>query len=397
MDEIVSILQNPEKMEQLILKLKTIGENSPQFQTFKSTIDSFHLSKPPIGVHETNILQHVFKYSDSRECFDSFRLVCKSWQNAVENIRLNTCPPVTIFQELCLHERNGHFPTFYSKYLKSFRQLNLRLDRNFDMTKWNSISNVLLQNMGNLSKCWMTIFDPIPPKFVGFLFNLFRNSKFTLTFLHVNHRSDIVTLPAISLPNLTNFAFYVYPNHENKVPTFDYLMKTVVDVMCPDLKIFRMFFVNESRQILKNITNNYPNHFVCGPQIYSLEHIPLKISYLKLANLAAYRYASHIEYLILYVKNLYTPSEGGWNNYKEILSFFPNLKGIIFYYKEEYTTLFHPLRILSSSFSQTIWQQRIDYFKSQNIKILSEHEYSEIISELRQSLSPSWSFRFAYF
>jgi len=127
MDDIISILQNHHKMEQLILKLKTIGENSPQFQTFKTSIQSFHLNKPLKGVHQKNILQHVFKYSDSRECFDSFRLVCKSWQNSVETIRFDAYPPNTIFQELSRHERNGHFPPFYGKYLKIFRMLYLPL------------------------------------------------------------------------------------------------------------------------------------------------------------------------------------------------------------------------------------------------------------------------------
>jgi len=210
MDEIVSILQNPEKIEQLISKLKTIGKDFPKFQKFKRSIDSFHLNKPPRGVHQTNILQHVFKYSDSRECFDSFRLVCKTWQNAVETIRLDISPPFKIFQELCLHEINGQFPPFYSKYLQRFRKLKLDLlFGHFDMTKWNSISNLLLKNMQNLSEFSIRI-QQIPPKFVIFLFHLFQNSKSTLTNLLVYQHLDIVTLPTtITLPNLTLFFFYL--------------------------------------------------------------------------------------------------------------------------------------------------------------------------------------------
>jgi len=83
MNDIISILQNQEKMEELILKLKTIGEDSPQFQIFKTNIDSFNLNKTHRGSHMTNILQNIFKYSDSRECFDKFRFVCKSWQFSV--------------------------------------------------------------------------------------------------------------------------------------------------------------------------------------------------------------------------------------------------------------------------------------------------------------------------
>jgi len=395
MDEIISILQNPEKMQQLILTLKTIGEDSPQFQTFKTSIDSFYLNKTPGGVHQINILQHVFKYSDSRECFDSFRLVCKSWQNAVETIRFDTHPPLTIFQELCLHERNGNFPPFYTKYLKSFNFLWLPLSQHYisDMAKWNSISNLLLDNMKNLRKLVIRIRTSIPPKFLIFLFNLFKNSKSTLKQFLINSRDEMLTLPSISLPNLTNLRICIYPNHENQEQTFAYLMETFVNVMCPNLKFFEIRHIYRAPQILNYIIKNYSNHFICGPDISTLEHIPLKISHLNLEKVAAYRYTSHIEYLILHVQNLQVASDGGWDDYREILSFFPNLKGIIFYYNKKYTTLVPFLRSLPPAY-QNIWQQRIDYFKSQNIKILNQGEHLEIISELRQSLSPSWSFHF---
>merc|ERR1712034_29438 len=170
-------------------------------------------------------------------------------------------------------------------------------------------------------------------------------------------------------------------------------MKTGVDVMCPNMKTFVFIAIQTAPKILEYITENYPSHFVCSPEISVLEHIPLQISHLNLERLAAYRYTSHIEYLILHVKNLQAPSEGGWNNYTEILSFFPNLKGIIFHYKKKYTTLVDPLSSISSA-SQTIWQQRIDYLKSQNIEILYENQFLKIRSELRKSLSPSWSFHF---
>jgi hypothetical protein len=394
MNELASILQNPQKIEQLILKLKTIGEDSPQFQTFKTNIDSFQLNKPPRGVHQINILQHVFKYSDSRECFDSFRLVCKSWKNAVETIRLDALSPLGIFQELCLHERNGHFPPFYSKYLKTFRKLHLRLDRNFTMVKWNSIATLLIDSMKNLDTVVIRISCPIPTDFVIFLFNLFKNSQSTLKIIGIVCKVEMCTFPAISLPNLTNLAIRICPNHQNKVQSFDYLMKTFVDVMCPNLKLFSISDIHTAPQILKYITQNYPNHFVCAPEISTLEHIPLKLSYLNLEKLAACRYTSHIEYLILHVKNLQASSEGGWDDYKEILSFFPNLKGVCFYYNRKCTNLVRFLIPLRSPLAQTIWQQRIDYFKSQNIRILSRNKYSEIISGLLQSLSPSWGFEF---
>jgi len=332
MDEIISILQNSHKMEQLILKLKTIGENSPQFQTFKTSIQSFHLNKPPRGLHQKNILQHAFKYSDSRECFDSFRLVCKSWQNSIETIRLDIAPPITIFPELCHHERHGHFPRFYIKYLKIFKNLDVRLRHNFDLTKWSSIANLLLQNMNHLGKIRIDT-EAVPFKFKIFLFYLFENSKFTLNNLSINCWD---TLPVIALPNLTCFSICIYNNYNNDSGTFDYLMKTVVDVMYKDLKLFEICHIEKSPNILKHMIENYQNHFVCAPEISILEHIPLKLSHLKLSKLATYRYASSIEYLILHVKDLQVPYEDGWDYHREILSFFPNLKGVLFLYNRLY-------------------------------------------------------------
>lgn len=348
-----------------------------------------------MDVHQINILQHVLKYSESRECFDSFRLVSKSWKNAVESIRFDTYPPFTIFSELCLHERNGNFPPFYTKYLKIFRKLWLPFNENYisDMTKWVSISNLLVNNIKNLIKIIIDIKTSIPPKFMVFLLNLFKNSATSIQKIIISSRDQIVTLPAISLPNLTVISIKVYQNNNNRVKDLDYLMKTFVDVRCPYLKVFKIHNIYKAPKILIYFLQHYSNHFVCGPEISTLEHIPLKICYIDLEKLTAYRYASHIEYLILHVKNLQVASDGGWDNYREILSFFPNLKGIVFYYNKKYTTLVSLLRRFPST-SQNIWQQRIDYFKSQNIMLLQRKQIFKIISDLRQSLSPSWMFQF---
>jgi hypothetical protein len=205
-----------------------------------------------------------------------------------------------------------------------------------------------------------------------------------------------LALPAISLPNLETIVICLSRSHKNEVDSFDYLMKSFVSLMCENLQIACIFYVRNVPQILKYMIKNYANHFVCAPTISVLEHIPLKVSHLKLENLAPYRYAPHIEYLILHINDVNTPFERGWNNYKEVLSFFPNLKGVTFYNNKKHTSLSTSLGFLSST-SQTIWQQRIDFLKSQNIKILSAREYSKIISELRESLSPSWTFQFGGF
>jgi len=43
----------------------------------------------PRGIHQKTIIQHTLRFSDTGDCFQKFRLVCKSWKDAVETIRFN--------------------------------------------------------------------------------------------------------------------------------------------------------------------------------------------------------------------------------------------------------------------------------------------------------------------
>jgi len=326
MDGIISILENPEKIKELISKLKTICDHSLQFQTFKKSIDSFHLNKPPRGLHEKNILQHTFKYSDSRECFDNFRLVCKSWKFSVETIRLNRHVPDAFFDELCLHSRNDNFSPFYSKYLKIFKNLCLDLEDDFDMKKWNSISNLLLNNMKNLGKIIISV-ELTPPNFTIFLFKLFENSQSTLKQLSIFWATeDVLALPTIFLPNLHFCYLYLHPRNKIDADTFDYLMKSFVS-SCKHLKTFQLQGYDNRPKILKYIRKYYPNHFVDSPGISTslVVHVPLKRSCLDLQDLAQYRYASCIEYLVLKLHSMeiYNPTEGDWEVLQRNFIFLP--------------------------------------------------------------------------
>ena len=52
-----------------------------------------------LGIHQKTIIQHTLRFSDAEECFQNFRLVCKSWKNAVETIRFNRMAGPEIFGE----------------------------------------------------------------------------------------------------------------------------------------------------------------------------------------------------------------------------------------------------------------------------------------------------------
>jgi len=260
------------------------------------------------------------------------------------------------------------------------------------MEKWNSISNLLLNNMKNLGKIEIYV-EIKPSNYMIFLFKLFENSQSTLKQLSIFWATeDVLALPTIFLPNLHFCYLYLHPHNKIDVDTFDYLMKSFVS-SCKHLKTFQLQGYDNRPKILKYIRTYYPKHFVDSPGISTslVVHVPLKRSCLDLQDLAQYRYASCIEYLVLKLHSMeiYNPTEGDWRYYKEILSFYPNLKGINFTVSDSYNIV----NIRFALAYHNICQERISYFEWKNIKILSKCEYLEILSENRR-VSPSWTFQF---
>merc|ERR1712034_123561 len=109
---------------------------------------------------------------------------------------------------------------------------------------------------------------------------------------------------------------------------------------------------------------------------------------------------SQVEYLVLHLPtNLDNSSEYGWDNYQELTSFCPNLKGILFYQKEsgvgKYKSLIHLHSALLgySLNTQNIWKIRIGYLISQNLRCISVREYKSMNSQRRNNLNVSWAFK----
>jgi hypothetical protein len=239
------------------------------------------------------------------------------------------------------------------------------------------IAILLLQNLKNLKIIWIETHRSrsLPLHITFFLSKLFKNSQSTLENLYFEAR-DIIFFPTIPLPNLSQLTFGFRRIHNNQIDTFDHFMKNFVDsdMVCENFKFLNCDYMRRVPKILQYMIKNYPNHFLYAPFISTLEHIPLKISFLKLENLAAFRFISQVEYLILRIKNFSTPSAEGWDNYEEITSFCPNLKGITFCHKKTYLPL-EPFAESVFPVFQNIWRQRLVYFKSQNIKILNCFHY----------------------
>jgi hypothetical protein len=371
-----------------------MGENSPQFQTFKTTLGSFQLNKTPRGINQTNILQSVFKFCSSVECFQKFRLVSKSWQNAVETIRLDRSPSSTLISELCqLVEINESASAFFKKYLGIFRKVVLNFVRDFDSPNMDLATHLVLTHMRKLNFVIITKSER-PENFESFLFQFIQKSKSTLENLALYYVDEMISLPNVCLPNLNTLSMITTYLQDDKTEELHALIKQF-PIICENLKSFMISDILQAPPILNFLIENYSKHFIYAPEILVLDKIPLQISHLNLQNLGVIRYSSQIQYLFLDVPNLMIPSEGGWDEYKQILTYFPNLKAIAFYlYDDREITNIEMLIHSIPVNKRRKWEERISFFKSKNLQILNEEQVLEIIATIRENVSTSWSFDF---
>merc|ERR1712096_476758 len=108
-----------------------MGQSKPS-QSLKEIITFFGLNNTPKEIHQKNILQNTFKFCDPLECFTQFRLVCKSWQRAVEDMKFHSKLDL---EDIVKFEQNGKYPIFYCKYVQAFKKIAFFLNENV-LEKW---------------------------------------------------------------------------------------------------------------------------------------------------------------------------------------------------------------------------------------------------------------------
>jgi hypothetical protein len=150
--DILSFLEDEDKRNQLIYKLKNSGENSPQIHALQEIITSLNLHKPPPGIHQETLLQNTFRFCQVKECFENFRLVSKSWKHAIENMRFDQ---YLYLNENLEFENNGRFPIFYAKLTQAFKKFGLIIKEQ-SLEKYISFSKFILEN-SNSSFNFLTI------------------------------------------------------------------------------------------------------------------------------------------------------------------------------------------------------------------------------------------------
>jgi hypothetical protein len=185
LEQVLSFLTNEEKRNNLIYKLKHVGENSEQIHALKNIIRSLNLHKPPPGIEQETILQNTFRYCRPKECFTNFRLVvCKSWQHAVETIRFNRFVSV---------HKHVHSERFCIKYFKAFKKVHIAFSPEL-LQNWNFLSPIMMNSMKKLNHIHIDANHDVPQNFELFLLQFLQNSQVTLKFLTFATKKILSTL-----------------------------------------------------------------------------------------------------------------------------------------------------------------------------------------------------------
>jgi len=214
-EEVIACLQNTDKREEFIARLKNAGKQSTPFLNLQSAMTELKMHKTARGIDQKTTIQHTLRFSDVDDCFQKYRLVCKSWKDTVETIRFNRFVGVRFCYDLDHKINEGILlnPNYFGKYLKSFRKLNIPLD----LENKNEIFSLVLNNMKKLNKISFAReyailgeeYAILGEEYDSFAFQILQNSHETLRVLDLSK----LIIPDIGFPQLTNLDLAIGEHH----------------------------------------------------------------------------------------------------------------------------------------------------------------------------------------
>jgi hypothetical protein len=143
---VLACLEDSEKVNEYISRLKCAGPNSQQVLDLKNSMEGVNMNKSPKNIFETTMLQNTFKFCDPLECFLQFRLVCKPWKNAVETIKFDRFNDPNIFKN------HTNYPVFLKKYLQIFKKLTIFDFPQAFCSEWIRYGPTILESMQKLNE-----------------------------------------------------------------------------------------------------------------------------------------------------------------------------------------------------------------------------------------------------
>ena len=339
-EDIISILEDPFRRENLILKLKNLDENADIFQIYTNKIvEDLKLKKCPKGIFQKNILQNVFQFCDQFFCFSDLRLVCKSWKFVIETIRFSEFNDMYILSKLVKNYPNINYPSVFEKYFHSLQCVTIaiyendgeRIEDEKIFTSWPFIENFLLKNTHNLK----VIEIPYETR------NLFIDLRFFHLFLRKNENTisqldlflqENILPNDIKFPNLSFLKFFICePNY------FDDLQKIIEHGSYWErLDIMTLFLDEEIEEIPEKFSNFIISHHsekcIYSKIYFPFDYFPIKIySGFKIEELSKTKYGINVEYIFFLlgsVEEINNFNEQNWQNFQIEFQKMKMLKGV---------------------------------------------------------------------
>lgn len=360
--------------------MKTQGESSPKYQSFKNSLITLGMNKKPKGMKQKTILQHIFKFSNIMESFEKFRLVSKTWQNAVETNRFDQPYAVRAMLGKLQNSTIEQPPQLFSKLLKNTKSLLFHFQNS---ERFDLLASLILKNTKHLTsiECLGNNIKELS-SYQNFSCQLLQNHSDTVQ--NINYGTIKFTLPAdVEFPKLVSLSF----TSSNNSAEF---LSMLLSKDLPNLKNVEIIGIESDENLQKFIGENYVEHCIsCSCWASMLNYIPFKVVCpIYNTNFAELKYTNQIQYLDIYMDS------DNFTLCKEWLTDMPNLKGICLCADScEYITEVTDLTCPAYSPKELNgWNETLKYYKSFGIQILTEEEFQEAKSKLSKKLR--WKFTF---
>lgn len=362
----------------------------------------------PLGIHQKTIIQHTLRFSDTKECFHNFRLVCKSWKDAVETIRFNRIVGPEILSEFDYMIYGDWVPMVYClKYLALFKKILIPLN-----LEGGKILSIILNSMKKLNAIKFDkrycrdgesesgYCNDHEEEFDSFLFQILQNSRGTLRTLHL---PKFIVLPDdLFFPNLTELTlcgtdiFFQSQNFQINFPKILKIMSNLENVFL-DLggrdsnNVYKYIFENYARHCISATASFWNNCILNLVPVYILEDI----KFLK-TNLENTKYISHLQHAHFVIDWEGGTMRDGWDTYQESFDQCTNLKAIELDTPSDGNFIKKILPNLSQ-IEQEIWNERISYFQARGIHLAGANEISgnkNLRKKFANTAEITWKFHF---
>jgi len=375
------------KTKRMHSKIKIRRRYSKPVLVLKNLKTGVNMNKPPPKhIFEKTILQHTFKFCKPLDCFLTFRLVCKLWQNAAETIKFDQ------FNESHVLEKYKSHPKFVCKYLKLFKKLRVDIFNNRPMIEWDALGTLIVNNMKNLNEVNTVRFynKLFSEKQQSFIEEVLKNSNETLKKISLSK----LIFPNISFPRTTEIVLNVHDDispdqFETNFPQIQKNMENL-EIVTFHTGYALGYYEKCNFKHFKFINENYPERCISAGNDCDtgslVEFMPLKIV-TDLYNLRMLENPKN-NHALEYLEVILFPSEfivhWGWACFEDILDQHSNLKQIALTfvsYPENDEEELEPVSVDFKNHDDLFWHcsnekficnKVLEYLKKRKIQIVTQ-------------------------